>query len=170
MVHILTSLILICYTCKQTSKPIKGQEAHSLGLVDAIVPPEELINTARRWALEILERRRPWLHSLHRTDKLESLAEARKRLKLARAQAKKQSPNLKHPFACIDAIETGIVSGPRAGLWKVSHLLDNFLYLHFIPLQLQIAVTSLSLYISICGYCRRLKNFRDSYILILAKA
>lgn len=156
-------ILVVYYTCKQTSKPIKGQEAHSLGLVDAIVPPEELINTARRWALEILERRRPWVLSLHRTDKLESLAEARKIINLARAQAKKQSPNLKHIFACIDAVETGVVSGPRAGLWKVSHLLDNFLSSPFPPPFFH------SLYICF-GYSRRLKNSRDSYILILAKA
>ncbi|KAG7026314.1 hypothetical protein SDJN02_12815, partial [Cucurbita argyrosperma subsp. argyrosperma] len=111
-----------------TSKPIKGQEAHSLGLVDAIVPPDELINTARRWALEILERRKPWVHSLHRTDKLPSLGEAREIFKFARAQAKKQSPNLKHPFACIDVIETGIVSGPRAGLWKEAEEFQGLLH------------------------------------------
>ncbi|KAG7013643.1 hypothetical protein SDJN02_23810, partial [Cucurbita argyrosperma subsp. argyrosperma] len=101
-----------------TSKLIKGQEAHSLGLVDDIAPPEELITTARKRALEILERRRPWVHSLHRTDKLESLAEAKEIFETARVQARKQSPNLKHPFACIDVIETGVVFGPRAGLRK----------------------------------------------------
>ncbi|XP_022958921.1 glyoxysomal fatty acid beta-oxidation multifunctional protein MFP-a-like isoform X1 [Cucurbita moschata] len=101
-----------------TSKLIKGQEAHSLGLVDDIAPPEELITTARKRALEILEWRRPWVHSLHRTDKLESLAEAKEIFETARVQARKQSPNLKHPFACIDVIEMGVVFGPRAGLRK----------------------------------------------------
>lgn len=122
----------LLFICKQTSKPIKGQEAYSLGLVDAIVPPEELINTARRWALDILERRRPWVLSLHRTNKLESLAEAREIFRFARTQAKKQSPNLKHPLVCIDVIETGVVSGPHAGLWKVSYLLYDF-----VPLKLE---------------------------------
>ncbi|XP_071722079.1 LOW QUALITY PROTEIN: peroxisomal fatty acid beta-oxidation multifunctional protein MFP2-like [Rutidosis leptorrhynchoides] len=101
-----------------TSKPVKGEEAHSLGLVDAIVSPEELLNTARRWALDILECRRPWVASLHKTDKIEPLGEAREILKFARAQALKQAPNLRHPQVCIDVIEEGIVSGPRAGLWK----------------------------------------------------
>ncbi|KAH7851699.1 hypothetical protein Vadar_015464 [Vaccinium darrowii] len=79
---------------------------------------KELANAARRWALDILERRRPWAASLHRTDKIESLGEAREILKFARAQARKQAPNLGHPIVCIDVIEAGIVSGPRAGLWK----------------------------------------------------
>lgn len=100
-------------------KPIKGSEAHKCGLVDAIVPGNELLSTARRWALEILERRKPWVSSLYKTDKLESLGEAREILKFAREQARKQAPNLKHPLVCIDVIEEGIASGPRAGLWKV---------------------------------------------------
>lgn len=106
---------------------MKGQEAHSLGLVDAVVSPNELVNTARQWALDILERRKPWVASLYKTDKLDSLGEAREIFKFARAQARKQAPNLKHPLVCIDVVEEGIVSGPRAGLWKVLiHLLYSF--------------------------------------------
>ncbi|XP_041012143.1 glyoxysomal fatty acid beta-oxidation multifunctional protein MFP-a [Juglans microcarpa x Juglans regia] len=100
------------------SKPVKGEEAHMLGLVDAVVSRDELINIARQWALDIFHRRRPWVASLYKTDKIEPLGEAREILKFARAQALKQAPNLKHPLVCIDAIEEGIVSGPRAGLWK----------------------------------------------------
>ncbi|KAF2310949.1 hypothetical protein GH714_018712 [Hevea brasiliensis] len=101
-----------------TSKPVKGEEGHALGLVDAIVSPNELVNTARQWALDILERRKPWVASLYRTDKLDSLGEAREIFKFARAQAWKQAPNLKHPLVCIDVVEEGVVSGPQAGLWK----------------------------------------------------
>ncbi|KAL5782268.1 hypothetical protein ACOSP7_007297 [Xanthoceras sorbifolium] len=101
-----------------TSKPVKAEEAHALGLVDTVVSPAELVNTARRWALDLLERRRPWVLSLYKTDKIEPLGEAREIFKFARAQARKQAPNLKHPIVCIDVIEEGIVSGPRAGLLK----------------------------------------------------
>ncbi|KAJ6794134.1 peroxisomal fatty acid beta-oxidation multifunctional protein MFP2-like isoform X2 [Iris pallida] len=101
-----------------TSKPIKGDEAHALGLVDAIVSSKDLIPTARRWALDIVECRRPWIKSLYKTDKIEALGEAREVLKFARAQAQKQAPHLQHPLVCIDVVEEGIVSGPRAGLWK----------------------------------------------------
>lgn len=102
------------------SKPIKGEEAHASGLVDAVVSPEELVKTARCWALDIAEFRRPWIRSLYRTDKLEPLGEAREILKFARAQTQKRAPNLQHPLVCLDVIEEGIVSGPRAGLWKVN--------------------------------------------------
>lgn len=91
----------------------------NLGLVDAVVSPDKLLDTARRWALDILERRRPWVISYYRTDKLEPLGEAREILNFARAQARKRAPNLRHPLVCIDIIEEGIVSGPRAGLLKV---------------------------------------------------
>lgn len=107
------------------SKPVKGEEALGLGLVDALVSPNELVSTARRWALEIVDRRRPWVCSLYKTDKVESLGEAREILKFARAQARKQAPNLKHPLVCIDVIEEGIVAGPRAGLWKVLIFLNH---------------------------------------------
>ncbi|KAJ0802950.1 putative 3-hydroxyacyl-CoA dehydrogenase, Isomerase, Hydro-lyase [Helianthus annuus] len=101
-----------------TSKPLRGEEAHNLGLVDAIVPGDELVDIARKWALDILARRKPWVPSLYKTDKIEPLGEAREILNFARAQARKQAPNLQHPQVCIDVIEAGIVSGPRAGLIK----------------------------------------------------
>ncbi|KAH8495042.1 hypothetical protein H0E87_018285 [Populus deltoides] len=101
-----------------TSKPVKGEEAHALGLVDAVVSPNELVSTARQWALDILERRRPWVASLYKTEKLDSLGEAREIFKFAREQVRKRAPNLTHPIVCIDVIEHGIVSGPRDGLYK----------------------------------------------------
>ncbi|RZC50988.1 hypothetical protein C5167_019414 [Papaver somniferum] len=110
------------------SKPVKGQEAHALGLVDVIVSPNELVNTARCLALDIVERRRPWVPSLYRTDKIEPLGEAKEILNFARAQARKQAPNLKHPQVCIDAIEEGIVSGPVAGLLKEAESFQTLLH------------------------------------------
>ncbi|KAL5541883.1 hypothetical protein UlMin_009593 [Ulmus minor] len=111
-----------------TSKPVKGQEALGLGLVDAVVSPSELVSTARRWALDILERRKPWVASLHKTDKLEPLGEAREILNFARAQTRKRAPNLQHPLRCIDAIEAGVVSGGRAGLWKEAEVFQEALH------------------------------------------
>ena len=98
---------------------------------------DALVNTARKWALDILERRRPWVTSLYKTDKIEPLGEAREILKFARAQARKQAPNLKHPLVCIDVIEQGIVSGPRTGLWKV------VICLHYAFFSLHINVAEL---------------------------
>jgi enoyl-CoA hydratase/3-hydroxyacyl-CoA dehydrogenase len=87
--------------------------------VDAVVSPNELVSTARQWALDIFECRRPWIASLYKTEKLDSLGEAREIFKFARAQAQKRAPNLLHPIVCINIVEHGIVSGPRAGLYKV---------------------------------------------------
>lgn len=108
------------------SKPVKGEEAHSLGLVGAVVAPDQLVSTARQWALDILEHRRPWVATLYKTDKIEPLGEAREIFKFARAQARKQAPNLTHPIVCIDVVEAGVVSGPRAGLQKVLICLHHF--------------------------------------------
>ena len=86
--------------------------------MDAVVAPDQLVKTARQ--LDILECRRPWVYNLYKTGKLEPLGKAREMLKFARTQAQKQALNLTHPLVCIDVIEAGIVSGPVAGLWKVS--------------------------------------------------
>ncbi|KAK3417963.1 hypothetical protein EUGRSUZ_H03943 [Eucalyptus grandis] len=111
-----------------TSKPVKGEEALGLGLVDAVVSPNELITTAQWWVLDILECRRPWLASLYKTDKLEPLGEAREIFKFARAQAKKQAPNLTLPLVYIDVVEEGVVSGPLAGLWKEAEAFQGLLH------------------------------------------
>ncbi|RDX62412.1 hypothetical protein CR513_59262, partial [Mucuna pruriens] len=108
-----------------TSRAVKGKEAFGLGLVDGLVSPDNLVNTARQWALDILGHRRPWVASLYKTDKLEPLGEAREILKFARAQARKQAPNLYHPLVCIDVIESGVVAGPRAGLWKEAEAFEG---------------------------------------------
>ncbi|CAN4104696.1 unnamed protein product [Withania somnifera] len=111
-----------------TSKPVKGEEAVNLGLVDAVVPSNQLLDTARKWALDILECRKPWVASLHKTDKIEPLGEAREILKFARVQTRRQAPNLQHPLVAIDVVEEGIVSGPRAGLWKEAEAFQTLLH------------------------------------------
>ncbi|XP_039020728.1 peroxisomal fatty acid beta-oxidation multifunctional protein MFP2-like [Hibiscus syriacus] len=110
-----------------TSKAVKGEEALQLGLVDAVVSSQELVNTARRWALDILARRKPWVASLYKTDKIESLGEARQILNFARAQTRKRAPNLKHPLVCIDVIEEGIVNGPKPALMKEVEAFERLL-------------------------------------------
>lgn len=105
------------------SKRLSGKDALKLGLVDATVSRDKLLSTARQWALDILDYRRPWVVSLYKNDRLEPLAEARMILNLARSQAREQTPNLTHPLVCIDVIEEGIVAGPRSGLWKEAEAL-----------------------------------------------
>lgn len=85
---------------------------------------EELLKVSRLWALDIAARRKPWIRSLHRTDKLGSLSEAREVLKLARLQAKKTAPNMPQHQACLDVIEEGIVHGGYSGVLKVFFVVE----------------------------------------------
>lgn len=107
------------------SKSIRATEGKEYGLIDAIVSSEELIRVSRLWALEIAERRKPWISSLHRTDKLCSLSEAREILKAARQQVKKTAPNMPQHQACLDAIEEGIVFGGYAGVLKEAKIFNE---------------------------------------------
>ncbi|XP_057969722.1 peroxisomal fatty acid beta-oxidation multifunctional protein AIM1 [Malania oleifera] len=100
------------------SKSIMSEEGKKLGLIDAVVSSGELLKVSRLWALEIAERRKPWVRSLHRTDKLGSLSEAREILKTARQQATRIAPNLPQHHACLDVIEEGIIHGGYSGVLK----------------------------------------------------
>ncbi|KAJ8750765.1 hypothetical protein K2173_015946 [Erythroxylum novogranatense] len=101
-----------------SSKPITSEEGKTLGLVDSLVPSQELLNVSRQWALDIADRRKPWIRTLHRTDKIGSLSEAREVLKAARQQAKRTAPNLPQHHACLDVIEEGLVHGGYSGVLK----------------------------------------------------
>ncbi|EXB84763.1 Peroxisomal fatty acid beta-oxidation multifunctional protein AIM1 [Morus notabilis] len=101
-----------------SSKPILSEEGKKLGLIDSIVSSEELLKVSRLWALGIAERRKPWLRSLHRTDKIGSLSEARDILKVARQKARKTAPNMPQHQVCLEVIEDGIVHGGYSGVLK----------------------------------------------------
>ncbi|XP_022999434.1 peroxisomal fatty acid beta-oxidation multifunctional protein AIM1 [Cucurbita maxima] len=100
------------------SKTVTSEEGKKLGLIDDVVSPNELMKVARKWALDIADRRKPWIRTLHRTDKIGSLAEARVALKSARELAKKIAPNTPQHLACIDVIEEGIIHGGYSGVLK----------------------------------------------------
>ncbi|GLT48564.1 hypothetical protein SLA2020_221820 [Shorea laevis] len=98
------------------SKPIMSEEGKNLGLIDDIASSQDLLNVSRLWALEIAERRKPWVRSLHKTDKIGSLSEAQKILRMAREQAKKTAQNMPQHQACLNVIEEGIVHGGYNGV------------------------------------------------------
>ncbi|XP_072965931.1 peroxisomal fatty acid beta-oxidation multifunctional protein [Typha angustifolia] len=100
------------------SKFIRAKEGKEYGLIDAVASADELVEVSRLWALDIAERRKPWISSLRRTDRLGSLSEARAILKAARQQAKRIAPNMPQHQACLDAIEEGIEFGGYAGVLK----------------------------------------------------
>ncbi|KAG0495827.1 hypothetical protein HPP92_000518 [Vanilla planifolia] len=104
------------------SKFIRAKEGKTYGLVDALASPEELLKVARHWALEIAERRKPWISSLQRSDKLGSLSEAQQVLHATRQQAKRTTPHMPQSQVCLDAIEEGIVFGGYAGVIKEAKL------------------------------------------------
>ncbi|KAF5482012.1 hypothetical protein F2P56_002614 [Juglans regia] len=104
------------------SKPIMSEEGKKLGLIDAVVASEELLKVSRQWALDIANRRKPWLRSLYRTDKLGSLSEARDIIKIARQQARKTAPNMPQHQVCLDVLEEGIVHGGYSGVLKEAKL------------------------------------------------
>ncbi|XP_004251613.1 peroxisomal fatty acid beta-oxidation multifunctional protein AIM1 [Solanum lycopersicum] len=108
-----------------TSKPIMSEEGEKLGLIDAVVPSKELLKVARQWALDIAERRKPWMRALHRTDKIGSLSEAHEVLKLARKQVKQTARNMPQHLACLDVIEEGIVHGGYNGILKEAKVFED---------------------------------------------
>ncbi|RVW38363.1 Peroxisomal fatty acid beta-oxidation multifunctional protein AIM1 [Vitis vinifera] len=107
------------------SKSISSEEGYKLGLVDAIVSSEELLKVSRRWALDIVDKRKPWVRSLHQTEKLGSVSEALDILKISRQQARKTVPHLPQHQACLDVIEEGIVHGGYSGLLKETKVFNE---------------------------------------------
>lgn len=103
----------------QTSKPVMSEEGKSLGLIDAIASPEELLEVACDLALDIVESRRPRLSSLSRTDKLGSTEQAMEILEGIRQGAKETAHTMPEKLACLDVIGEGITSGGRSGVLKV---------------------------------------------------
>ncbi|KAK7855142.1 peroxisomal fatty acid beta-oxidation multifunctional protein aim1 [Quercus suber] len=107
------------------SKPIMSEEGKKLGLIDALVASEELLKVSRQWALDIANMRKPWVRSLHRTDKIGSLSEARNLINIARQQAKKTAPNMPQHQVCLDTIEVGIVQGGYSGVLQEKKVFND---------------------------------------------
>jgi enoyl-CoA hydratase/3-hydroxyacyl-CoA dehydrogenase len=108
------------FVVRQTSRFISTEEAYKAGLVDAVVFPENLLPEARRWALDIAEGRKPWNKSLTRTDHLGSDEDTFKVIKEARVKVQRMFPNVPHPTAMLDAVETGFLKNPHVGTEVVS--------------------------------------------------
>lgn len=110
----------------QFSKSILSEEGKKLGLIDAIVSPDELLKVSRQWASDIADRRKPWISSLQRTDKLGSLSEANEIIRVAREQVKRTAPNMPQHQACLDVIHEGVVQGGYSGVLKVTLLMHLY--------------------------------------------
>ncbi|KAI4380406.1 hypothetical protein MLD38_006602 [Melastoma candidum] len=108
-----------------TSKPILSEEGQKLGLIDTIVSSGDLLKVSCEWALDIANGRKPWLRSLHRTDKLPPLSEARKIIRDAREQAKRTVAHLPQHQGCLDVIEDGIIHGGYNGVLKETKVFNE---------------------------------------------
>ncbi|KMZ63897.1 Peroxisomal fatty acid beta-oxidation multifunctional protein [Zostera marina] len=97
------------------SKFVSGTEGKNLGLIDELVSSSELLRVSRLWALDIADKRKPWVSSLRRTDRIGSLSEARMIIKEARQLSKRIAPNMPQHNACLDVIEEGVLFGGYAG-------------------------------------------------------
>lgn len=92
---------------------------------------KELLKESQLWALDIAEKQKPWIRSLHRTDKIGPLSEAHEILKVSREQARKTAPNMPQHQACLDVIEHGILHGGYSGVLKVLAV-SSFLSWYFV--------------------------------------
>ena len=109
-----------------TSQPLKEGAAKKLGLVDDVLPKDQLLPAARKLALAIAAGKAPRNQTLHRTDKLESLGEALAIIDFAKAQAAKKGAHLTHPQLCLDAIRYGVEFGGLKGIDKVNTVSEQF--------------------------------------------
>ena len=117
----------------QTSKPIMSEEAKQVGLVDAVVPVQQLVPAASKFALDIASGKQRWRRTLSLTDRIGSQEESFKVLKQARARAQKTYRNVPHPFVMLDCIEAGIENGGVAGTLKVWFMMSVTLCLPSVP-------------------------------------
>nr|POE50870.1 peroxisomal fatty acid beta-oxidation multifunctional protein aim1 [Quercus suber] len=102
-----------------------SEEGKKLGLIDSLVASEELLKVAWQWALDMANMRKPLVHSLHRTDKIGSLSEARNLINIARQQARKTAPNMPQHQVCLDTIEVGIVQGGYSGVLQEKKVFND---------------------------------------------
>ena len=103
------------------SRSIGAADALKAGLVDEVVEdPKQLLAAASRLALELTSGKVQLRRSLLYSGKVEPPQVVKQICAVARDQAKKVSPQVPHPFECIDAIEEGALRGGEAGLQAVS--------------------------------------------------
>lgn len=100
-----------------SSKPIRASEALSSGVVDAIVDaPAELVAAACQLARDIADGRTARRRVLELEDTIEHGDEALGLLDEARRRHARSFRNVDYPELCLQAIATGALEGPEAGL------------------------------------------------------
>jgi enoyl-CoA hydratase/3-hydroxyacyl-CoA dehydrogenase len=107
-----------------TSRQASGTEALELGIVDEVVPEDELVDRARHRALELATSGTP-RRTLERDDRLGPGDAAA--LGAAREQAAKRHRNVQFASHCIEAVAHGIEHGAASGLERERELFVELL-------------------------------------------
>lgn len=112
-------------------KIITSEKGKELSIIDDVVSShEDLLTILYLCELDIAEWRKPHIHTLHRTHKIEPIHESSSILEFKRQQVLKTSQSMPHYKACLDMIEEGIIFGGYVGVLKVSLITQN---LKFFP-------------------------------------
>ena len=93
-----------------TGKPIKSEKAYSRGLVDEVVPQEELLETALKAAHRFISGElNLWMRTTrNRNDRLPSAAERTAFVNYSKFMAAQKAKGYIAPFKAIDALEKGL--------------------------------------------------------------
>ncbi len=103
-----------------TGKPIKSEKAHMRGLVDEVVPQEELLETALKAARRFISGELNfWMRmTRNRNDRLPSAAERTAFVNYSKFMAAQKAKGYIAPFKAIDALEKGLSYDIEADIEK----------------------------------------------------
>ena len=103
-----------------TGKPIKSEKAYSRGLVDEVVPQEELLETALKAARRFISGElNLWMRmTRNRNDRLPSAAEKTGFVNYSKFMAAQKAKGYIAPFKAIDALEKGLSYDIEADIEK----------------------------------------------------
>jgi enoyl-CoA hydratase/carnithine racemase len=103
-----------------TGKPVKSEKAHMRGLVDEVVPQEELLETALKAARRFISGELNfWMRmTRNRNDRLPSAAEKTAFVNYSKFMAAQKAKGYIAPFKAIDALEKGLTYDIEADIEK----------------------------------------------------
>jgi 3-hydroxyacyl-CoA dehydrogenase/enoyl-CoA hydratase/carnithine racemase len=112
---------------QRTGKPIKSEKAHMRGLVDEVVPQEELLETALKAARRFISGELNfWMRmTRNRNDRLPSAAEKTAFVNYSKFMAAQKAKGYIAPFKAIDALEKGLSYHIEADIEKEVDLFSD---------------------------------------------
>lgn len=107
-----------------SGQPISADDALAIGLVDEVVPEQELLAKAKRLALDIASGKVPRRRTLQLNSHMQTSGEVFARAVAALAQAKEDLQRRRltgqgHYVLLLEAAAAGLAHGPAVGLQKV---------------------------------------------------